>query len=88
MKDFIVVIGQVVSSTDYGDRFNINLYKVKAESREEIEEKIKSRTDFWSSAHIDVQIMDIVDLEETSNLRREVEYLGNFWLLPKSKEKG
>ena len=86
MKDFIVVIGQVVGEKDYGDRFNINFYKVKGVSKEDIENKIKGRTDFWTGLQVDVYVMEIIDLEETSKLRREVEFLGNYWMLPKRKD--
>lgn len=83
MKNFIVVIGQIVESKDYAPRYNINFYKVRGESREDIENKIKGRVDFWSDLRVSVEVIDIIDLEETQTLRREVEFLGNYWLLPK-----
>ena len=85
MRDFIVIIGQIISAEDYADRFNINVYKVKGASKEEVKSKIKSRTEFWEGLHVDVMILNIIDMEETAEeKRREVEFLGNYWMLPKS----
>ena len=83
MRDFLVAIGQVILVEGKPDKFNIAFYKVRAESKEEIKEKIQTRTDFWDNLAVDISIMGIYDLEETSKLRREVEFLGNQWFLPR-----
>lgn len=80
MREFLVVIGQHPKDNDCYDRFNIKLYKVTGESLDDVIGKVKSRTAHWDSLDIQAYIMEIMDLETLRNYRREVEFLGSFWM--------